>query len=125
VISNMTGLSFLSMWITKHGSEPLCPVKAADCYRFRTGPRAGWPRSPVTCSKGFMVPSLKCVFPLGRGGGWLLGQVIAGNCPAPGSLSSFFVDALVSSIDNNPLFIGVIPYITHGSFHVRCRRQRY
>jgi len=94
----------------------------SDCYRFRAGPRAGWPRCPVTCSKVFMVPSLKCPFP---GGEWLLGQVIGGNCNVLGSLSPLFVDARVSSTDNSLLFIGVIPCITHGFFHVRCRRQRY
>ena len=110
------------MWTTQHGSEPLCSVKAADCYRFRTGPRAGWSRSPVTFSKGFMVPPLECLFPRG---GEILGQDIAGNCHAPDSLSSLFVDARDSSTGNSPPFIGVIPCITHGSFHVRFRRQRY
>jgi hypothetical protein len=75
--------------------------------------------------KGLWSHCSSVFFSGGRGGGGCLGQVIAGNCHATGSLSSLFVDARVSSTDNSPLFIGVIPCITYGFFHVRCRRQRY
>jgi hypothetical protein len=46
------------------------------------------------------------------------------------SRTGFFVipfrgRSCVSRTDNSPLLIDVSPCITHGSFHVRCRRQRY
>jgi hypothetical protein len=53
----------------------------------------------------------------------LLGQIVAGNCHAPGSLSPCLWMFVCPDTDNNLLSNGVIAYIMHGFIHLSYMRR--